>query len=185
MDWNEPTLPYQHAYISEESHEADVTWSSHVTQGAMMTDLATAKKHILVINDDSAILALFEELLGDEGYKVTLDNFARQTADLLASIRELQPDLVIMDFIIGGESSGWQLLQSSQMDRKTRDIPVIVCTGAVKQVTQLSDNLDSIGVHVVIKPFDIDHLIRVIDDVWAAERSRRENLPPFYPPIGQ
>jgi CheY-like chemotaxis protein len=129
------------------------------------------KKHILAINDDPAILALFDELLGEEGYEVTLDNFARQTGELLQTIRDLQPDLVIMDFIIGGESSGWQLLQASRMDRATRDIPVVMCTAAVKQVTELSEHLDGMGVHVVIKPFDIDHLLGIIAAVWETEDS--------------
>ena len=141
-----------------------------------MTKQDDARKHILVVNDDPAILELFEELLEEEGYKVTLDKFARQTGELLESIRELQPDLVIMDFIIGGEASGWQLLQVTQMDRSTRDIPVVVCTGAVKQVTELSSHLDKMGVHVVIKPFDIDNLLGVIEKTWASEASPTPGL---------
>ncbi len=128
-------------------------------------------KHILAINDDEAILGLFQEMLGEEGYAVTLDKFGRKTSDLLESIRELQPDLVIMDFIIGNEDSGWQLLQAAKMARDTRDIPVIVCTGAIRQVTDLSDHLDAMGVHVVIKPFDIDHLLDIIATTWASQDS--------------
>lgn len=127
-----------------------------------------ASKHILVINDDPAILGLFEDLLGEEGYDVTIDKFGRQTGELLESIRTLKPDLVIMDFLIGHEDSGWQLLQVAKMDRETRDIPVIVCTGAVKQVTELSQHLDEMGVHVVLKPFDIDHLLEIISKTWAS-----------------
>lgn len=138
--------------------------------------MSPAKKHILVVNDDPAILDLFEELLGEEGYRVTLDKFARKTGELLQTIRDLQPDLVIMDFIIGGELMGWQLLQATQMDRGTRQIPVIVCTAALKQVTELSHHLDAIGVHVVTKPFDIDHLISVIDKVWASQGSPTPGL---------
>lgn len=125
-----------------------------------------ARKHVLVVNDDPAILELFQDLLGEEGYEVTLEKFARETGGILNRIRQLQPDLVIMDFIIGGEAAGWQLLQATQMDRVTRDIPVIVCTGAVKQVAELNTHLERMGVRVVLKPFDIDHLIDVIGTVW-------------------
>lgn len=141
-----------------------------------MTDQETGSKHILVVNDDPAILELFRDLLSEEGYRVTLDRFARQTHELHQSVREISPDLVIMDFIIGGEQSGWQLLQVVKMDRKTRDIPVIVCTGAVKQVTELSAHLDGLGVHVVIKPFDIDHLLEVIDQTWLEQTSPTPGL---------
>jgi CheY-like chemotaxis protein len=150
-----------------------------------MTVTADEQKHILAINDDPAILALFDELLSDEGYKVTLDNFARHTGELLQTIRDLQPDLVIMDFIIGGESSGWQLLQASQMDRGTREIPVVVCTAAVKQITEISEHLDSMGVHVVIKPFDIDHLLGIIEAVWTSQGSPVPGLYPTESAVGK
>lgn len=133
-----------------------------------MTSASRNSKHILVVNDDPAILTLFQELLEEEGYTVTLDKFGRQTGELLEVIRTLKPDLVIMDFIIGHEDSGWQLLQAAKMDRETRNIPVIVCTGAIRQVTELSQHLDAMDVHVVIKPFDIDHLIEVIKKTWAS-----------------
>ena len=141
-----------------------------------MTKPHESKKHILVVNDDPAILELFRDLLAEEGYEVTLDKFARQTGELLQTIKELEPDLVVMDFIIGREDSGWQLLQVTKMDRSTRDIPVIVCTGAVKQVTELSAHLDDLGVHVVIKPFDIDHLLEIIAKVWDSQLSPTPGL---------
>jgi CheY-like chemotaxis protein len=141
-----------------------------------MTQDQQDRKHILVVNDDEAILGLFQELLGDEGYKVTLDKFARKTSELLQSIREFEPDLVIMDFLIGHEDSGWQLLQVAKMDRETRDIPVIVCTGAVRQVTELSEHLDAMGVHVVIKPFDIDHLLEIVAKTWVSQESPTPGL---------
>lgn len=134
------------------------------------------KKHILVVNDDPAILELFRDLLVEEGYEVTLDKFARQTGELLESIKDLRPNLVIMDFIIGGEDSGWQLLQATKMDRATKDLPVVVCSAAVKQITELSDHLDSLDVHVVIKPFDIDVLLKIIHTVWASQDSPTPGL---------
>ena len=144
-----------------------------------MTEKTESKRRILVVNDDPAILALFQDLLSEEGYEVVLDRFARKTGELLETIREVKPDLIIMDFIIGGEASGWQLLQGTQMDRSTRDIPVIVCTGAVKQVTELSAHLDGMGVNVVIKPFDIDHLLDIVSKVWASEDSPTPGLDTF------
>jgi CheY-like chemotaxis protein len=134
-----------------------------------MPPTADQKKHILVINDDPAILELFDELLSEEGYSVTLDNFNRPTTELLGVIRDIKPDLVVMDFIIGGELKGWQLVQAAKMDRRVRDIPAIICTAAVKQVTELSEQLDSVGVQVVIKPFDIDVLLDVMDRIWRSQ----------------
>jgi CheY-like chemotaxis protein len=131
-----------------------------------MSDNAPSSKTILAVNDDPAILSLFDDLLSDEGYHVILDQFSRTTSDILNDIRSVQPDLVVMDFIIGAEGTGWQLLQAVRMDRTTRHIPIIVCTGAVRQVEELSGHLDKMNVRVVLKPFDIDHLLEIVELVW-------------------
>ena len=125
------------------------------------------QRHILVINDTPEILDLFRDLLGDEGYRVTTDNFAAPFGQKLQEVKELRPDLIILDFIIGGEGFGWQFLQMLKMDRETRNIPVIVCTAAVTQVRELQNHLDQMGVAVVLKPFDIDVLLAELDRVWS------------------
>ena len=52
------------------------------------------------------------------------------------------------------------------MDRETRSIPVIICTAAVKTVSELQSHLDAMGIKVVLKPFDIDHLIEVVKNIF-------------------
>lgn len=131
-----------------------------------MSDNPPSGKTILAVNDDVAILDLFHNLLSDEGYHVVLDQFSRTTTDLLNDIRSIQPDLVIMDFIIGGEGTGWQLLQAVRMDRMTRNIPIIACTAAVRQIEELTTHLDEMNVKVVLKPFDIDHLLAIVQSFW-------------------
>jgi DNA-binding response OmpR family regulator len=136
-----------------------------------MPDNSGPGKHILAINDDAAILQLFDDLLTEVGYQVSLDSFIRPTTDLLDVLRTMQPDLVIMDFVIGGELKGWQLLQAARMHRATKNIPIVICTGAVTQVNEMGANLEAHGVKVVIKPFDIDELLSVIDKVWLSLES--------------
>lgn len=125
-----------------------------------------APKHILVIDDDPSILQLFDELLGEEGYRVSLDNVARETVAIHHAVRDHQPDLVILDFVLGDEGGGWQVLEALEMDQRTRDIPVIICTGAVRQVTEMGPQLEERGVKVVLKPFDIDELLSVVEEIW-------------------
>jgi response regulator RpfG family c-di-GMP phosphodiesterase len=45
------------------------------------------------------------------------------------------------------------------MQRSTATIPVIVCTAALDLLREQEGYLVSQGVHVVYKPFDLDHLI--------------------------
>jgi CheY-like chemotaxis protein len=128
-------------------------------------------KHIFVINDTIAILELFTALLEDEGYRVTTDGFSIEMVELLRRVKAERPDLLVLDFLIQDEGKGWQFLQMLRMDRETRDIPVVVCTAAVKLVEDLQTHLDAMGVGVVLKPFDIDNLLAEIDKMWASSES--------------
>jgi DNA-binding response OmpR family regulator len=120
--------------------------------------------HIVVVNDTQEILDLFRELLEEEGYRVSLYSYAFQD---VRDIRDLNPDLVILDFIIGGEATGWQLLQKLKMNRETATIPIIACTAAIQLVKELEGHLTTKNVRVVLKPFDIDDLLNAVTDALA------------------
>lgn len=122
------------------------------------------RKCILVVNDTQEILALFRDILEGEGYEVHLYSFA---FDDLAVIKEVRPDLVILDLIIGNEDHGWQLLQKMKMDRETAVVPVIVCSAAMHLLRELEGRLKEKNVGVVAKPFDIDDLLRAVEAAMA------------------
>jgi CheY-like chemotaxis protein len=82
---------------------------------------------------------------------------------MLDRVKNARPNVVVLDFVILDEGKGWQFLQLLKMDREARDIPVIVCTAAAKLVEELQTHLDTMGVAVVLKPFDIDHLLEEIE----------------------
>ncbi len=119
---------------------------------------------ILVVNDTKEILELFQELLEPEGYEVFLYSFAPHD---LAEVQRVKPDLVILDLIFGSEKLGWQLLDKMHMTRETSSIPVVVCTAAVNEVRQNEGYLRAMGASVVLKPFDIDLLLRVVKEALA------------------
>ncbi len=111
---------------------------------------------ILVVNDTQEILELFRMLLEEEGYEVILSGFPIQQ---ISDVERINPDLIILDFVFGDQKIGWQMLQMLKMQRSTALIPVIVCTAALDMVREQEGYLVSQGVHVVFKPFDIDHLM--------------------------
>ena len=121
------------------------------------------QRHVLVINDTKEILDAFRLLLEDEGYRVSLDNFsALDLGQKLADLKALAPDAVILDFMFGDEPLGWQFLQLLRMDRQTANIPIVVCTAAVRQAQEQEAHLRTLGVEVVLKPFDIDHILAAL-----------------------
>lgn len=114
---------------------------------------------ILVINDTQEILEMFRMLLEDEGYEVVLASFPMQKVQ---EIEQVNPQLIILDFIFGERKLGWQMLQLLKMQRSTARIPVIICTAAESAVREQEGYLVSQGIHVIYKPFDIDVLLALI-----------------------
>lgn len=116
---------------------------------------------IMVINDTQEILNLFHEILTDEGHEVTLYSYGMQD---IKEIERVKPDLLILDYVVGREEVGWQLLQKVRMNRSTEGIPIIVCTTIVKMVQEIEGFLSSKRVQVVGKPFMIDDLLAAVSD---------------------
>lgn len=121
----------------------------------------------LVVNDTQEILDLFRDILEEEGFDAVLTTFAPKD---LESVLEIDPDVVILDFLIGEEAYGWQLLQKMKMHRQTRSIPCVVCTGAINLIRELEGHLMAKNVGVVIKPFDIDDLMSVVRSTMEANQ---------------
>jgi CheY-like chemotaxis protein len=112
-----------------------------------------------VINDTQEILDLFRDILEEEGYRVTLSSFTFQD---VREVEQLAPDLIVLDFLIGGEALGWQMLQKLKMYRPTAGIPIVVCTAAVQLMRELEGHLRAKDIFVVLKPFDIDDMVQVV-----------------------
>lgn len=114
---------------------------------------------VLVVNDTQEILDRFQEILEEEGYSVVLSSYGFKE---VAGIQEIVPDLIMLDFLMGGEEQGWQLLQKIKMNRETSNLPIIVCTAALRLAKELEGHLTAKGVGLVLKPFDIDDLLHEV-----------------------
>jgi len=126
----------------------------------------STQSHILALNNEQAVLDLFRDLLGDEGYRVTTQAYAVKDLDAIVA---LAPNLIILDYMWPEEDGGWSLLQMLRMDPRTAKIPIVLCTGARRQVEDLSAHLHELGVRVVLKPFNIDTLLAAVRESLADE----------------
>jgi CheY-like chemotaxis protein len=122
------------------------------------------QRHILAVNNDQMVLGLFRDLLDDAGYQVTTQTYLDKDLEQLA---QLAPDLIILDYMWAEEDNGWAYLQLLRMDPRTVQIPIVLCTGAIREVEALAAHLEDMGVQVVLKPFNIDRLLDVIADALA------------------
>jgi CheY-like chemotaxis protein len=124
------------------------------------------QRRILAINNDAMVLGLFRDLLEDAGYQVTTQTYLAKDLEQLA---QLAPDLIILDYMWAEEDNGWAYLQLLRMDRRSAAIPIVLCTGAIREVEALAAHLEDLGVQVVRKPFNIDRLLDVIAAALSAE----------------
>lgn len=127
--------------------------------------------HILVVDDAPEILILKREIFEEEGFRVTT-RIAHDTA--LDEIIQIAPDLIIIDYSTEAESNRLHQLTT---DLRTEQIPVVLCTGAVRQIEAIRPELDARGVVVVFKPFEIEHLVHVVREVLGLGLDGEESPP--------
>jgi CheY-like chemotaxis protein len=121
------------------------------------------RARIALINDDTTFLALMQELLQEvEGYEVLT---CTQWDDAYGFVKEAQPDLVILDIVMGGEEQGWKILELLTLDPRTRPIPLLVCSAAVRSLQEHQGLLDRYGVRALPKPFDLDALLEAVESM--------------------
>ncbi len=128
-----------------------------------MPDPAAASHHILVVDDDDAILDLLRLLLESEGYAVTTAASFQQARAAIAAKRF---DLVLSDVRLP-DAAPFVLLDQLAADPATAALPVLVCSGAVREIEQAAERLAHIESAVLLKPFDIDDLLASVSRLLA------------------
>ena len=129
-------------------------------------------KHILVVDDRQSFLTLMRMLLEDENYRVSV---LQRGEGAIESIRELMPDLVILDLKLP-DASGTDILMGLRAETSTAEIPVIVYSAAVLETEALSNLITGnpsryVNVSVLQKPFDLDTLLERIQQVLGVAQS--------------
>jgi CheY-like chemotaxis protein len=131
------------------------------------------KPRIAVIDDDAVFVELMHDLLASgEGYEVLANPHWPRSFEF---VKEVEPDLILLDVMMGREQTGWAVLDLLRQDPSTAQIPIILCSAAAPALTQCSGRLNERGpLETVAKPFDVDHLLAVIERLLV-QRARSSN----------
>jgi DNA-binding response OmpR family regulator len=118
----------------------------------------------VLIVEDEADLAWVEQFnLESEGYEVQV---ALEGLAAIDALRTFVPDVLVLDVMLP-RMNGWSVLARAQELPEERRPAVIV----VSAVAGVADRARAEGLGVgcfLAKPFDIDELVRVVDDTIAA-----------------
>lgn len=87
-------------------------------------------KKILLIEDEEIMIGLLQKKLVQEGYKI---HVARDGQEGLKLMKELMPDLVLLDIIMP-KMGGFEVLENMRQDEKIGGISVIVISNSGQPV---------------------------------------------------
>jgi len=124
-------------------------------------------KKILIVDDDSDLVASLSQVLAANGYETAA---ASNGAEGLRALEAERPDLVILDVMMETDTAGFEVADRIRSSRPTskyrefKDIPIIILT-AIDQVTNSRFSLDHgesflPGIHdFLTKPVDVEELL--------------------------
>ena len=114
---------------------------------------------ILAIEDDADTLTFYRDFLGDEGYDIIT---CPTTIADLATVDQMKPDVIILDYLFGSRPDGREMLQHLKARNSTQDIPVILCTAVARAAEKVEPYLSADGIVLLPKPFEIDDLLQAV-----------------------
>jgi len=109
---------------------------------------------VLLVEDEAAIAELVAINLRHAGFEVSV---ASDAAAAQASVDRLLPDLVVLDWMLPGES-GLSLARRWRADPRTRQLPVIMLTARAGEADKLA-GLDGGADDYITKPFSPKELL--------------------------
>ncbi len=137
--------------------------------------------HILVVDDESNIRALIDEILSEEGYDVTTAADAKQAR---AARKEQEFDLVLLDIWMP-DTDGISLLKEWAANGEAGAVVMMSGHGTVDtavEATRLG------AVDFIEKPVSLAKLLRTVEKALAVRRTREQRraaIPPSASPAGK
>ena len=107
--------------------------------------------HVLVVDDEPAIVDIVTDYLADAGYRVSV---ARTGGDALRQVRSIIPDLVVLDLGLPGVDG----LDVAREIRRTSAVPIIMLTARADEADRVA-GLELGADDYVVKPFSPRELL--------------------------
>jgi signal transduction histidine kinase/CheY-like chemotaxis protein/HAMP domain-containing protein len=130
--------------------------------------IATGDRVVLIVEDDQTFGEVVLGVAREAGLKGVLSNAGSGT---LALARKLMPDAITLDLGLA-DIDGWVLFDLLRHDRKTRDIPIHVISGAEK----VEDLTHKGAASVLHKPVTAEHLGAIFADIQSMRSRVKRNV---------
>jgi DNA-binding response OmpR family regulator len=127
---------------------------------AAVANVHPMPKHILIVEDDSAMAELLDLALTGAGYATSI---AATGTDALAKARRSPPDLVVLDLVLP-EVNGFNVCETLRREPPTASVPIIMITAMPGELPRLA-GVEMGAVAYFNKPFKIEDLVACVDSV--------------------
>lgn len=111
---------------------------------------------VLVVEDDQSLSGLFRERLSNAGYRVEVKVSGEEA---LVAARATVPEAIVLDILLAGEVSGWDVLRQLKDEPGTAHIPILVTSCLSEKEKGLALGAEE----YLIKPFSMQKLVDTID----------------------
>lgn len=128
----------------------------------------TARKRILVVEDDHAIRAIETRILTASGFEVTA---VEDGTSGLQAAKESRYDLLLLDVMMPG-LNGFELARALGADPTTRDVPILFAT-ALGDDKVMAEGFEAGASLYLVKPFTSSTLLTMVRAALANGRYRQ------------
>lgn len=112
-------------------------------------------KKILVVDDNSDILAVMKLYLNNKGFNVVTESNGSEAHNV---VNAFKPDLIILDVFLGN-SDGRKICNELKMQEETKNTPIIIFSANAKP----DDVMKACSANEFLpKPFELSNLLKII-----------------------
>lgn len=121
-------------------------------------------KNILLVEDDSAIIDIYQTVMTKNGFTVEVISLG---ADVIKKVQEIsaggapRPDIILLDLILP-DMNGTEILREVRAHQETKDIKVFILSNQEDVERQLPEGIkaDKIMVKANVTPTDLVEIIK-------------------------
>lgn len=130
-------------------------------------------KKILIVDDDESVLNLLEILVRRDGFQIDSAITGEET---MRKFREARPDALILDLMLPGTTSGFEVL--SRLREGKEPVPPIVVVTAYADTREIQEIMKDSNVAVVLsKPINQKKLLDTLHGVLGTAPPAFPNTP--------
>jgi DNA-binding response OmpR family regulator len=123
---------------------------------------------VLLVDDEPDILLMLRMSFEDEGHEVVMAADGRMG---LERLEEHRPDVVVLDMMMP-VVDGWGVLEAKHAEGEATPVIVVSAKSDPKDCRRA---LELGAVEYVVKPFDLDRLLALVEAVAAEDAAARES----------